>query len=217
MASRRSRDTNVDAPAALIAAAKTSSASSGLDQRVRPIGEPALALASRRINSAGKRGLDLTLAWASCVFALPMIATIAGAIALVAGVPIFRRDPMIGRRGKPFAMLHFSTAALIEKGPLAKSFGEALETLGLARLPALANVLAGDMSLVGPEPLNVAGLSDFGDERRYYLVTRPGLVCPWREARGVRRAAACRDYVLNWRLRRDVSILRAALLEGGGR
>jgi lipopolysaccharide/colanic/teichoic acid biosynthesis glycosyltransferase len=214
MASHRSRDTNVKAPSEFPGAAKTTSSSSELDQMVRPIGEPALALASRRINSAGKRGLDLALAWPSLVFVLPALASIALAIFLLSGGPVVARRPMVGRRGKPFALVSFSTATLAERGRLARALGRALDAVGLERLPGLFNVVAGQMSLVGPEPLNAAGLSDFGVERRYYLVTRPGLVCPWREARGVRRAAACRDYILNWRLRRDVSILRATLLGG---
>jgi len=211
MASRRPIETNLNAAPQFPERVKTASLSSGLDQRVRPIGDPTLALASRRINGSGKRAIDLVLGWASLIFVLPALAPLSVAIRL-AGCPAFSRQMRIGRRGKPFAMLGFSVNALRARAGFAAALADFVDTLGAVSLPALLNVVAGEMSLVGPAPVDAAGLGEYGSERRYYLVTRPGLVCPWRDAQGPRCAAACRDYVLNWRIRRDLAILHARML-----
>jgi exopolysaccharide production protein ExoY len=86
----------------------------------------------------------------------------------------------------------------------------------LHRLPALENVIAGDLSFVGPAPVDRDGLEAYGAEKRYYLIARPGLITPWR-SREASPAGRCRDYVLNWRLRHDLGTIWWALITGGRR
>ena len=174
----------------------------------RGIGDPQLILASRRINGRGKRVFDLMFGAAALAFVLPLIAALFVAARLGRRGPVFERMAMVGRRGRPFEQLRFRTSR--------RGFGRFLERSGLARLPSLLNVLAGQMSLVGAPPLNTDGVDALGTERRYYLCARPGLTAPWPEehVRAANLHMLCRLYVLNWRLRADFAVVRAVLFDG---
>lgn len=75
-------------------------------------------------------------------------------------------------------------------------------------LPHLLNVLRGEMSLVGPEPLSAEGLEPLKTSKRYYLSARPGVV-------GIASIADSDEedpghykiYALSWSLVTDVLIL----------
>jgi lipopolysaccharide/colanic/teichoic acid biosynthesis glycosyltransferase len=175
--------------------------------------------ASRRINARGKRLLDLLVAFAAYLFLLPLIVTIHIAFWLFdhAG-PVVVRTEMVGRRGKPFIFRTFRVSRPARGGEARRPswLGALLKATELYRLPALTNVIAGDLSLVGPAPVDRDGLEAYGAERRYYLIARPGLITPWR-SREAAPVGRCRDYVLNWRLRHDLGTVWWALVTGGRR
>ncbi len=172
-------------------------------QRARIIDDPALLTASRRINGRGKRLLDIVIALPSFCFLAPFFLTAWFALFLAGTKPTITKHPRIGRRGRPFSLLAYSA-----KGKV----GALLDAMRLDRLPALVNVIAGDLSLIGPPPVDRAGLESYGNARRYYLLARPGLISPWRTGETV-SAPRGRDYVLNWRLRKDVATLWSALTQ----
>jgi lipopolysaccharide/colanic/teichoic acid biosynthesis glycosyltransferase len=217
MSLRPNRKSNVNADKQFLAGGNTDVRTEELSTRVKSIGDPALAVASRRINARGKRMFDLVVGIPAFVFLLPAIVSIALALRLARSGPALERVTMIGRRGKPFVLKAFRTRS-VRSG--AGDQGEAapagalsgfLEATDLHRLPAFINVLAGDLSFVGPRPVNAEGLERYGSERRYYLVARPGLVSPWRDPAEKAPAAPCRDYVLNWRLRHDIKTVWQSL------
>ncbi len=90
-----------------------------------------------------------------------------------------------GRRGKPFTMLKFRTmrADVDAYGPSPHSaddsrltrIGKFLREKSLDELPQLFNVLAGQMSLVGPRPLYERQAALWNRRQRCRLDVRPGL------------------------------------------
>ncbi len=68
----------------------------------------------------------------------------------------------------------------IKNDPRVTPIGKILRKTSIDELPQLFNVLAGDMSLVGPRPLPVRDYKGFNEDwqRRRFSV-RPGLTCLW--------------------------------------
>ena len=62
--------------------------------------------------------------------------------------------------------------------PRLTKVGKALRKLSVDELPQLLNVLAGDMSLVGPRPL-VEGELEFHKGRKLYQTVKPGITGWW--------------------------------------
>jgi len=132
-----------------------------------------------------KRLVDIVVGVVATVVLLPLMALIAIAVRLeTPGEPIFRQR-RAGLRGKPFVMLKFRTmrADVDPYGPsphgrsdarLTK-VGRVLRETSLDELPQLFNVLAGDMSLVGPRPLYERQAARWDQRQRRRLDVRPGI------------------------------------------
>jgi len=82
----------------------------------------------------------------------------------------------------------------------------------------LANVLRGDMSLVGPRPIVRSEVKKYGGHYRTYAYVRPGLTGLWqisgRNSTGyARRVALDVAYVRNWSIYMDLWIVARTVLE----
>jgi exopolysaccharide biosynthesis polyprenyl glycosylphosphotransferase len=124
-----------------------------------------------------KYGIDRVVAGLTLLLLSPLVATIALAIVLDSGRPIFFRQRRVGRDGHVFEMLKFRTMsgrpehagefdadwAMTAMGtaveaPVAApadrrtAVGHLLRRTSLDELPQLWNVFRGDMSLIGPRP-----------------------------------------------------------------
>jgi lipopolysaccharide/colanic/teichoic acid biosynthesis glycosyltransferase len=109
-----------------------------------------------------KRVLDMSLSLAALILLAPVLAAAAVAIALESGRPILFRQTRLGLGGREFAMYKFRSmvkdAAAIgpyhtaSDDPRTTRVGRFLRRTSIDELPQLLNVLAGDMSLVGPRP-----------------------------------------------------------------
>ncbi|HEV7268751.1 MAG TPA: sugar transferase [Falsiroseomonas sp.] len=156
------------------------------------------------IRPGAKRALDLLGAGALLLFALPVFLAIALLVRLDGG-PVFYAHPRVGRGGRLFDCLKFRSmvtdadcrlTALLDSDPAARVEWEATRKLkndprvtwvgrflrasSLDELPQLLNVLKGEMSLVGPRPVQVAELAAFyGAAAQHYLLVRPGITGPW--------------------------------------
>lgn len=95
--------------------------------------------------------------------------------------------------------------------------GKFLRKSSLDELPQIINVLRGDMSLVGPRPIVDEELAFYGAARNLYLSVRPGLTGPWQignrsDDTYENRVKQDVDYIENWSLKRDFSIVTSTAL-----
>lgn len=153
------------------------------------------------------------------------------------GAPVFFCQMRAGRYGQPFKMWKFRTMVadaegMLEKikqehgnqmqGPVFKldtdprifPFGQLLRKLSIDELPQLLNVVAGDMSLVGPRPLPLYEVEAFKElSHRRRLSVKPGITCEW-QAGGRNKITSFDEwvemdlkYIDNWSLWLDFRIL----------
>jgi exopolysaccharide biosynthesis polyprenyl glycosylphosphotransferase len=149
-----------------------------------------------------KRALDLVGSIAALVLLSPLLAAIALAIRLDSRGPVFFRQVRIGVGGQPFSIWKFRTMCTdadarkhelrhlnkhhddprmfkIDDDPRVTRFGQWLRRHSLDELPQFLNVVAGDMSLVGPRPLipeEHRWVADWATKR---LELRPGITGLW--------------------------------------
>lgn len=130
-----------------------------------------------------KRILDLAGAILGlAVFGLPM-AIVAGLIRLRMGSPVLYRVIRPGLDAEPFLLHKFRTMReLVDATGRSMSDKERITPLGrflrrtsLDELPQLINVLKGDMSLVGPRPLNVEYLKLYTPQQSRRHDVKPGI------------------------------------------
>ena len=108
---------------------------------------------------AAKGAFHMTLAALLLVAASPLLLVIAIAILIESGRPVLFRQERIGREGAAFVMFKFRTmqkdagSDWVRPGDARITrLGAFLRRSSLDELPQLFNVLAGQMSIVGPRP-----------------------------------------------------------------
>jgi sugar transferase EpsL len=171
-----------------------------------------------------KRFLDVTLSALGLVALAPLIALTAVAVRLSHGSPVLFRQQRPGLEGRPFTLYKFRTMrdALDRHGqPLSDAerltrFGAFLRSTSVDELPALWNVLRGDMSLVGPRPLLMEYLPRYSPEQARRHEVKPGIT-GWAQVNG-RNATTWDDrfaldvwYVDNRSLALDLRIILMTL------
>jgi lipopolysaccharide/colanic/teichoic acid biosynthesis glycosyltransferase len=138
------------------------------------------------IGSAVKRGTDLVASTLALAILSVPFAAIALAIKLDGGGPVFFRQERAGKDGRLFRVWKFRTMVVgaerigagygFERGDSRVTrVGRLLRRLGLDELPQLANVLVGEMSLVGPRPAIPYQVAMYTEQQRRRLCIRPGL------------------------------------------
>ena len=133
-----------------------------------------------------KRILDVVGSALGLLLLLPVLAAVAVIIKLDSPGPIFFRQERVGRGGRSFRILKFrsmvvgaaraGTALTVRADTRITRVGMLLRRSKLDELPQLINVLAGDMSIVGPRP-EVPEFMKFypPDQRAIVLSMRPGI------------------------------------------
>lgn len=109
----------------------------------------------------GKRALDFVVSAIALLILSPLLFTLAVLVRVLLGGPIFFRQVRTGVNKRPFSILKFRTMTnacdangnLLSDSQRLTKFGRFLRGTSLDELPELWNVLAGEMSLVGPRPL----------------------------------------------------------------
>jgi undecaprenyl-phosphate galactose phosphotransferase len=134
----------------------------------------------------------------------PLMLTIAAAVWLSDGAPLFFAHYRVGAEGRLFRCLKFRSmrvdaqqrlADLLATDPAARAewerdrkltndpritpIGRLLRKTSLDELPQLFNVVRGEMALVGPRPITVQELKRYGGTRWHYLSVVPGMTGLW--------------------------------------
>jgi lipopolysaccharide/colanic/teichoic acid biosynthesis glycosyltransferase len=100
----------------------------------------------------------------------------------------------------------------LRNDPRVTAIGRFLRKTSLDELPQLANVLIGQMSLVGPRPIVEEEIVKYGDAFRLYLRVRPGLTGLWQvsgrnDTGYAQRVRLDMHYVRNWSPWLDIHLL----------
>jgi lipopolysaccharide/colanic/teichoic acid biosynthesis glycosyltransferase len=135
-----------------------------------------------------KRTLDVLLAAAILVATAPVFLAAAVLVKRSSPGPVFYRSIRVGRGGGTFGMVKFRTmiagadrsGSLVTRAgdPRVTPIGAWLRRTKIDELPTLLNVLAGDMSMVGPRPENPRSASLYTSGQRRLLSVRPGVTSP---------------------------------------
>jgi exopolysaccharide biosynthesis polyprenyl glycosylphosphotransferase len=180
-----------------------------------------------------KRAFDLLGASLGLLAVSPLMIAIAAAIRLDSRGPVFFRQTRVGRDSRRFQMIKFRTMVVgadlmketlrerneaqdglfkIVDDPRVTRVGRFLRKCSLDELPQLLNIVAGEMSLVGPRPLVVDEDRRVEGWHRRRLELMPGMTGHWQilgPARVPLREMVAIDYlyVANWSLWTDIKIL----------
>ena len=178
-------------------------------------------------NAILKRAFDLVVGSLCVLVALLPMALIAVAVKLTSRGPILYRQRRMGFDGREFNMLKFRTMkadAEAESGPVWASrddprrtpIGSFLRRTSLDELPQLFNVLAGQMSLVGPRPERPEFIRQFKEEIPRYMLRhkmKAGMT-GYAQVNGLRGNTSLKKrirhdvhYIENWSLGLDIRIL----------
>jgi exopolysaccharide production protein ExoY len=158
-----------------------------------------------------KRAFDLTAAGLALIVLAPLMLATAVLVRLAFGKRVIDIQECIGFSGRPFPCYSFCTTMTTQQQPWAEAVGVALRTASLDRLPQLLNVLRGDMSVVGPQPILAAYVVRHHLRAPEIFKARPGLISMWHNGRG-NRIALDRYYVRHWSIGLDGALLFRAIV-----
>ncbi|WP_177176941.1 sugar transferase [Faunimonas pinastri] len=136
-----------------------------------------------------KRAFDLVLGLLLVALFLPALMVTALLVKVTSPGPVFFRQWRTGLDGVPFQIVKFRTMSVLEEGkdPIRQAtrgdsrvtpLGAWLRKLSIDELPQLLNVIAGEMSLVGPRPHAICHDEAFAGQVENYLgrfAARPGM------------------------------------------
>lgn len=147
-------------------------------------GHPVDRLGLAEGTGVGKRAVDVVLAGLALLAVSPLLLVVAIAEKLT-GQDVFYCQERIGRGLEPFEIIKFTTmpkgseklgmlAPVDDKRPT--RLGRLLRRTKINEIPQLLNVVAGDMSLVGPRPLFAAQVANYAEGVRSVIARlRPGV------------------------------------------
>ena len=147
-----------------------------------------------------KRAFDIMLSVIAMILLAPVFLGLAVLVKLDGG-PVFFRQTRIGLNGREFKMLKYRSMCVdaeaklkdllaqnekasgitfkMKDDPRITKVGRILRKSSLDELPQFLNVLAGDMSLVGPRPPIPREVALYTQADRRRFLVKPGITCLW--------------------------------------
>jgi exopolysaccharide production protein ExoY len=205
--------------------------------RAEPLLSSALNRASSWQYQVVKRSFDVILSLVLLAIFFPLGLVVGLLVLCTSRGPMFYRHERIGRFGVPFKIIKFrsmytgsSKAEVLDirqahraapsgfrankrdVDPRITPIGAIMRKLSLDELPQLFNVLAGDMSLVGPRPIVDAERPIYGSNMTFYELLQPGITGLWQisgrsDVGYIQRISLDREYASRWSCFLDVVIL----------
>jgi Undecaprenyl-phosphate glucose phosphotransferase len=200
-------------------------------------GMPVLSIRENPLAGVGgiiKRCVDIVGALLGIIVFSPVMLVSAILVAASGPGPIIFRQRRVSLGGEEFEILKFRTMYHAEEeraspswtlrnDPRVTPIGRFLRRTSLDELPQLFNVLAGEMSLVGPRPERPELIARFRDDWRGYMLrqhVKAGMT-GWAQVNGLRGDTSLKKriqhdlfYIRNWSLGFDIKILWLTLWRG---
>ena len=206
---------------------------------------PSKLIVSTRYNGVLKSVFDLAITIPGLLLIAPLFIFLAILVKLDSPGPIFHRRRVLGQNGRVFDAFKFRTMYVngdeilarypklrqelnknykLKCDPRVTRVGTFLRKFSLDELPQLLNVLARDMSLIGPRIIAPEELNKYGQYRETLLLVLPGLTGLWQVSGRSNttydeRVALDVQYINKWSLWLDIKILLRtvpAVLRGDG-
>lgn len=186
------------------------------------------------VKATAKRAVDICGALVGIILFSPVMLVVATLIKLTSPGPIIFKQERVGLHNKPFMMYKFrsmvqQTEADEKKGwtvpgdPRVTRVGRFIRKTSIDEFPQFFNVLAGQMSLVGPRPERTQFVEMFKEEIPRYMIkhqVRPGMT-GWAQVNGLRGDTSIYErvkydiwYIENWTMSLDVKILFLTIFKG---
>lgn len=192
---------------------------------------------SRGVQTVLKSVLDRVAAGVGLVLLSPAFLGTVLAIRLGSRGPAFYRQRRIGRDGVPFVMWKFRTMVVdadamkaelsgsnendglmfkMRRDPRVTRIGRLLRRTSMDELPQLINVVAGNMSLVGPRPPLPEEVAKYDEVELRRLTVRPGMTGLWQisgrsDLSWDETIQLDLQYVDNWSFTSDVDVMGRTL------
>lgn len=147
-----------------------------------------------------KRLMDIVIALAALLLCAPVLVLVAVAVKLNSPGPAIHCQERIGKDGVPFCLFKFRSMTVeaealrtslaadaditgpvfkMREDPRVTRIGRLLRKYSIDELPQLVNVLAGQMSIVGPRPPLPEEVEMYEPWHMRRLTIKPGLTCIW--------------------------------------
>jgi len=192
---------------------------------------------TRPINLVIKRLIDLALLLLSAPLVLPLIGLLALLVKWTSPGPVFYGHPRVGKNGKPLKCWKFRSMckdadkkldALLAQNPKMREqwererkfvddprvtpFGKFIRKTSIDELPQFWNILAGEMSFIGPRPVTKGELVKYGSQADYILSVTPGLSGMWQtsgrsDTEYEERITLDTYYIQNWSIWLDIWLI----------
>lgn len=171
-----------------------------------------------RIYKIFKRIMEFILALIGLIIASPVMLIIAIAIKLDSKGPILFKQERTGYKGKIFMLYKFRSMPVnndvhdFKRQDVHTKVGKFIRKTSLDELPQLFNILAGQMSFIGPRPWITDYWNNMNDKERHRCDVLPGIT-------GLAQAKGRNDisifekinydleYVTNFSMKQDIKII----------